>query len=390
MKKKIAFVIHRYGEGVDGGAAAHCRSVAEQLLRYYDVEVLTSTSLNYPYNEYFETGTDLLNGVIIRRFAIERFSDETLRTEYKKKMMQGSQEFERKWMEENGPFCPALIDYLETNFKNYKAIFFFGYNHYLSYAGIMLNLPNSILIPLAHDEAPIYTSAAESVFKNARAFMFNTIEEKQLVERLFGKITVPNRVTCYGLDIEAVGDSLPDKYQSLTPFIIFAGRVTQNKNFAELNKYFIEYKKKRNTNLKLLVLGRVQNGFSFEYHEDIVFTGYVSESEKRALMRNAVLLVLPSKYESLSIVVLESFMQERPVLVNGRCPVLVGQCRRSNAGLYYTNYSEFEAELDYLIDNRDICDQLGKNGREFVIKNYSWDSVLDNFNSIIKEIGYEP
>ena len=43
MKKKVAFVIIRYGAEVNGGAEAHCRMLAERLVPYYDVEVLTTT-----------------------------------------------------------------------------------------------------------------------------------------------------------------------------------------------------------------------------------------------------------------------------------------------------------------------------------------------------------
>ncbi len=386
MKEKIAFVVHRYGNGVDGGAATHCRVVAEHLLAYYDAEVLTSTSLNYPYAAYFPAGEEIQNGIKVRRFSIERFPEETRRVEYRKKMMLGDKEFERLWMEENGPYCPELIAYLKDNAAQYKAVIFIGYNHYLTYAGLLLGLSNTVAIPLAHDENAIYTSAARSVFENAQSFLFNSIEEKELVEKLFGEVRVPNRITCYALDDEEKGGRLPERYRHIKPYIIYAGRVAQNKNFAELNRYFIEYKKRNDTDLKLIVLGKVQNGFKLEHHEDIRFLGYVSESEKRALLRNAECLVLPSKVESLSAVVLESFVQERPVIVNGHCPVLVGQCKRSNAGLYYMNYAEFEEELNYFLDNPDICDAIGKNGREFVSMNYTWDIVVRNCREIIEEL----
>ena len=43
-KKKIAFIIIRYGVAVNGGAEAHCRMLAERLIPFYDVEVLTTTT----------------------------------------------------------------------------------------------------------------------------------------------------------------------------------------------------------------------------------------------------------------------------------------------------------------------------------------------------------
>lgn len=41
--KKIAFIIVRYGENINGGAEVHCQMLAERLLPYYEVEVLTTT-----------------------------------------------------------------------------------------------------------------------------------------------------------------------------------------------------------------------------------------------------------------------------------------------------------------------------------------------------------
>ena len=387
MREKIAFVVHRYGEGVDGGAAAHCRAVAEHLTAVYDTEILTSTSKNYPYKPFFETGEEILNDVLIRRFELERLPDEKRQQQYRQKMMDGDREASLKWMEEVGPYCPELINYLKEHALEYKAVFFFGYNHYLTYAGMELNLPNNILISLAHDEGTIYKRVYRYVFEKAGAFLFNTPEERDLVYSLFGRQDAPCRVTCYGLDIDEP-DLDPDFNSDIRdPYIIYVGRVTQNKNFAELNKFFIQYKKRNDNNLKLVVLGRVPDGFNIQAHEDIILKGSVSEEEKKELIRGSVLLVLPSRVESLSIVVLESFLQKRPVLVNGVCPVLVGQMKRSNGGLYYNNYAEFEAELNFMLENPRVRFDMGRNGLEFVKENYSWDKVIENFKGIIEDLG---
>jgi glycosyltransferase involved in cell wall biosynthesis len=55
--------------------------------------------------------------------------------------------------------------------------------------------------------------------------------------------------------------------------------------------------------------------------------------------------MMPSRFESLSMVALEAWALGRPVLANGACDVLKGQCIRSNAGLYYESYQEFAETL---------------------------------------------
>lgn len=76
-------------------------------------------------------------------------------------------------------------------------------------------------------------------------------------------------------------------------------------------------------------------------------------------------------------------------MVNGLCDVLRGQCVRSNAGLYYTNYEEFEAELNYLLSHEKECREMGNNGCDFVEKQYSWNKVIENVSFLINEINYK-
>jgi glycosyltransferase involved in cell wall biosynthesis len=122
------------------------------------------------------------------------------------------------------------------------------------------------------------------------------------------------------------------------------------------------------------------------YSKDIIYAGFVSDDERNTLLKNAKLLVMPSKFESLSLVILESMIAKRPVLVNGNCEVLKGQCIRSNAGLYYTDYFEFEYGLNYILNNNEVYRQMCENGYEFVKRVYNWDSVVDNVTDLVYEL----
>src|SRR5260370_32936218 len=81
---------------------------------------------------------------------------------------------------------------------------------------------------------------------------------------------------------------------------------------------------------------------------------------------------MPSFYESLSIVVLEAWSVGVPVLVNGHCQVLRGQCQRSGGGLDYTAYEDFKSALIQFIHKPSFGRQLGERGRQFVRENYAW------------------
>ena len=119
-------------------------------------------------------------------------------------------------------------------------------------------------------------------------------------------------------------------------------------------------------------------------HGDVVCTGFLDEARKRDALAGALALVQPSRFESFSIVVCESWVQRRPVLVHGECEVLVGQVRRSGGGIPYSGFAEFEAAVELLMNNPDLTDQMGRRGREYVERRYDWATVIDGFERTIE------
>jgi glycosyltransferase involved in cell wall biosynthesis len=117
--------------------------------------------------------------------------------------------------------------------------------------------------------------------------------------------------------------------------------------------------------------------------KDIVSLGFLSEEEKLAAIAGARCLIMPSFFESLSIVLLEAWMCGRPALVNGKCGVLKGQCQRSNGGLWYENYDEFEACLNFLLNENETALKMAANGKRFVESHYSWDQIKAKYIKLI-------
>jgi hypothetical protein len=56
---------------------------------------------------------------------------------------------------------------------------------------------------------------------------------------------------------------------------------------------------------------------------------------------------------------------------------------RSNGAIPYEGFAEFEASVNYLLNNRDAGDQMGRNGLDYVKNNYEWDVVLQRFEETI-------
>jgi glycosyltransferase involved in cell wall biosynthesis len=118
----------------------------------------------------------------------------------------------------------------------------------------------------------------------------------------------------------------------------------------------------------------------------INFAGLLSDSERDQALEPATVVVVPSPYESLSLLALESFAVGTPVLANARSDVLVDHCIRSNAGLYYADRYEFTECLNLLVGDERLRAAMGRNGRDYVRRNYRWDVVLGKYERMIGRI----
>ena len=134
-------------------------------------------------------------------------------------------------------------------------------------------------------------------------------------------------------------------------YVLYLGRVDRNKGCDTLLEYFQPCAS--NTDAPTLVLAGPSK-MRIPEHPKIRALGYVSDALREALLARARVLIVPSPYESLSIVLLEGWNHGVPALVNGRCRVLDGQVRRANGGLSFRSAAEFEVSLRYLLASNDL------------------------------------
>jgi len=96
--------------------------------------------------------------------------------------------------------------------------------------------------------------------------------------------------------------------------------------------------------------------------------------------------VVPSPYESLSLLALEAFAVGTPVLANARSEVLVDHCVRSNAGLFYADREEFVEALNLLLGDEQLRAAMGRNGKEYVRRNYRWDVIMSKYDRLLAKV----
>jgi glycosyltransferase involved in cell wall biosynthesis len=168
------------------------------------------------------------------------------------------------------------------------------------------------------------------------------------------------------------------------PFAIYIGRIDENKGCGELFRYFQRYAATFPRGLDLVLVGSAV--MPIPPHPRIHHLGFLSDEDKFDALAAADLLVMPSYFESLSMVALEAWALGRPVLANGRCDVLKGQCLRSNAGLFYESYEEFAETLYGLESNGPLHARLGQNGRDYFNANYAWPVIERKYLDMLKRL----
>ena len=379
MKKKILFVVQRYGLEVNGGAELHCRQLAERLKDEYDVSVLTTCAIDYVTwkNEYKE-GIEHINGVkvIRKKVDFERNQKKFNKISAKLNNEKDNINLGIEWQEAQGPHSSELIKYLENHKDDYDVIIFLTYLYYTTYFGLKVAPEKSILIPTAHDEPPIYYSIFNETFNLPKAILYSTTTERDFVNKRFKNDYIESDIVGLGVDVNenAQDIDLEKTFDIKDDYVVYIGRIDESKGCKEMFEYFLEYKKTYNSNLKLVLAGK--SAMEIPRNKNIVTLGFVSEDEKVNLIRKSKLLILPSKFESLSLSTLEAMYLKVPVLLNGKCEVLKQHAILSNGGLYYENKWEFLEALNYLVRNSKIAERMGENGRKYVDVNYKWNIII--------------
>jgi glycosyltransferase involved in cell wall biosynthesis len=120
-------------------------------------------------------------------------------------------------------------------------------------------------------------------------------------------------------------------------------------------------------------------------HPDIVRTGFVSDTDRDDLLAHAAALVVPSRYESLSMVLLEGLAAGCPVLVNHDAAVLRDHVQASGAGQTYAGADDFvQAALRLLATDPASRAEGAARGRRYVASHYSWERIVARIREAIE------
>ncbi|MCK4765185.1 MAG: glycosyltransferase family 4 protein [Candidatus Aminicenantes bacterium] len=384
---KVGIVVQRYGNEVVGGAETLAKDVAERLnASGCDVTVFTTAARDYiTWENRYPPGETILKGVIIKRFPVERQRDMAAFNEYSRVFFDrdAAQRDEEKWIIEQGPYSPALMNGIAEAQRDFDVFFFFTYLYHTTTAGMKVVEKPVVLFPTAHDEPPIYLKLMQDVFKRPDALCFLTGAEMAFVKKTFSP---PNKLELIrtGMETRAGIDEnlFRKKFLQFAPYMLYAGRIEKGKGLELVFEAFRRVKQERLVDLVLLG----KKLMDLPEIDGLKYMGYVSEEEKLSAFRGAVLSVQPSPLESLSITTLESFSQHTPVLVNKNCAVLREHIELSGGGLAFENVDEFAHNFYTIYDQKKTARRMGSDGYRYVTEYYSWDVVIEKIKKVLENI----
>lgn len=387
--KPTAFVIPWYGDDIRGGAEAECNQLAHCFADAgIPVEVFTTcvkeASADRGKNTLPE-GVREESGITVRRFLVrkrdaERFNHANIKLYRNEKV---TLQEERAYLEEDIN-SPAMYAYIEAHREEYEMFIFMPYLYGPAYFGSLKCPDRAVLIPCLHDEGYAYMDLIKERMKCFKKMIFLSKAESELAYRLYDlenvKTAVLGAYVESGWETQVHAQDFRSKYHIYDDFILCAGRKEAGKKTGQLVAFFSRYKKANpQQNIKLVLIGGGQIDIPDEMQGEVVDLGFLDLEDKHNAFAAAFVLCNPSYFESFSIVIMESWLVRRPVLVSEHCKVTTDFCMESNGGLFFGNYPVFEGCLDYLLEHRDTAQRMGENGYAYVMENFTKDVVLRKY-----------
>ncbi len=176
------------------------------------------------------------------------------------------------------------------------------------------------------------------------------------------------------------------------PFLLFVGRLNLIKGpdllldaFAVVAEMFPEHQ---------LVFAGADDGMAKQLrkivdahrlNDRVHFLGYVGGKQKSALYHAAELLVIPSRLEAMSIVVLEAAMVGTPVLMTDRCGLEEMTGEVGGVSIPPTVVG-LAAGLRQLLSDRDRLAARGQSLRRYVEDHFTWETVIQQYLKLYKQL----
>lgn len=393
---RLAFIAPRYGPGIVGGAETLCRRLAENLTAHgVRVDVLTTCATdhftwanNHPRSDAIE------GGVRVRRFPVGP-RDQQIWQELHAAIDRGGRldyGEQVRWMA-NSVWSPELL----AASDEYDLVVAMPYLFGTSFWQAVANPDRTVLAPCMHDEAHARQPVVLDALSSVRGLMLNAKGERDLIQRLLsshrGGVAdhiPPTQVVGVGFDphpgpTEDAVRRFIGLFGAERGYILYAGRRESAKGVGTLFDLYREYRKVAARPRPIALMGSGPEPIPDDLSPWVIDFGFVRAEDQLAAYAGADLLIQPSRLESFGMVLFESWLARTPVFVNAESDVLRNHCEDSGGGLWYTDTASFCEGVMLLTEDRQANDQAARRGRDYVLRDYSWDQVRARFMGALTE-----
>jgi glycosyltransferase involved in cell wall biosynthesis len=387
---RIGIVTPRFDPAILGGAELHARWLAERLsVAGHHVEVFTTCALDSAtWENTLLAGTEQHGDCLVHRYPVDGLDPRT-HGELDRRIRLGqrlSQEEEKRWLR-SGPVSTAMEADLSRRAHELDAVVGLPYLAGTTYFASQAVPDRFFLIPCLHDEPFARLSTTRQMLAGSRGLLFNTDPERELARRIVPSLA-RSALVGLGFDPPLAVDPMAfrAKYGVGGPFAAFLGRLEMDKNVPLLIRYFLRYMERRGGEFELLLVGDGDVQPPADRH---VRKLSIDWADRDSMLGAASFLLQPSLNESLSIVMMQAWLCGTPALVHARGAVSTYHCRRSNGGLWFANYPEFEEMVDRLLKDEQLRKTLGARGSDYVRCEYAWKPVLERFETALAGSGVD-
>lgn len=381
-RRRVAFVVQRFGDFIVGGAEAHARQVALKLAPHATVEVFTTCATDHlSWKNELPSGTSRDGPLTVHRFPASRFRNIRAFNRLSDSVFGRPQDLvsEARWVADQGPTVPAMLERLVAERERFDAIAFFTSLYQPTVYGVPLLADRALVVPTAHDEPPLAFHLYADAFEPPRALLCNTPEEIALIRARFPR-AAPAKVVGVGVDaLKGDVDRFREASGVSGPYLLYVGRLEAGKGVADLLELHQRLVKEFHDAPTLVLAG---SGELKPRGHRVVALGRVDEQTKWDALHGALAVVVPSRYESLSLLTLEAFAAGTPVIGNTIGDVVRGQLDRSGAGVGYDDERSFVAAVREVGERRA---ELSKRAKRYAAK-HQWKSVVDAWLSAIDRV----
>jgi len=384
----IVFVTPWYGQDISGGAEAEVRRTAEHLREAgLPAEVWTTCVRDFRADwsqNYHRPGRSNENGVPVWRFPVRRRNRDAFDV-VNLKLMHGlsiTPEEEQIYVQEN--VCsPALTQQIAEH-RETTRFCFIPYMFGTTYWGIKMCPRDAFLIPCLHDEAYVRLGVFRDMLSLVHRLILHTPAELALARSLCDLPDEAFVLMGEGVDMDFTtnGPAFRQKYNVVGSFVLYAGRKDHGKNVEQLVDFFRRYRAYRGPVCELVMIGGGSSPGADQSGDGIRDLGFVPAQDKYNAYAAATVLCHPSLQESFSLVMMEAWAAGTSVLAHGDCAVTREHCVRSNGGLYFTNYPEFETCVDLMLSQPTLRRRLAAHGQDYVRRNYRWDTIVARYQNL--------